>query len=183
MTPKVGTSRRTTQAQRASYAEAVGVYDPAGMIQHVTETLAAKGARVIDLFRAWDDDRNGMISRLEFRRALPMLGMKVDRLVVDQLFDSFDADKSGEISYEELKAKLTAALLAKSGAQLDEKLKAGAMGEITVEAKNKHALRKGPRTDGGSGVIGSQIKLLTGEGAPPIIDHLRRSAEESGACR
>ena len=49
-----------------------------------------------------DDDGNGTINKMEFRKVLPALGLQVDRAVAEELFDSFDADKSGEIDYKEL---------------------------------------------------------------------------------
>ena len=33
--------------------------------------------RVIDLFREWDEDGDGTVSKKEFRKALPMLGIQV----------------------------------------------------------------------------------------------------------
>ena len=48
-------------------AEADGeVVDAAAMVKGLTDALAAQMARVIDLFREWDDDGNGMVSKIEF---------------------------------------------------------------------------------------------------------------------
>jgi Ca2+-binding EF-hand superfamily protein len=101
-----------------------------------------------------------------------MLGFKVSKEVAEMLFDTFDDDRSGEISYEELRGKLRAALIKNAGIELDDALKAGAMGDIELQAKNKFALRKGP-TEGISGVLGSQTKLLTGPDAPPVVEQIR----------
>ena len=48
-------------------------------------------SRVVDLFRDWDDDRNGTVSRKEFRMVLPVLGLSVPRS---------EADGSLELLYE-----------------------------------------------------------------------------------
>ena len=34
--------------------------------------------RVIDLFREWDEDGDGTVSKKEFRKAVPMLGLDPD---------------------------------------------------------------------------------------------------------
>ena len=153
------------------------VYDPAVLVQRLTEALALQMARVIDLFREWDDDGNGLVSKVEFRRALPMLGLKVDRMIAEQLFDSFDEDRSGEISYDELQSKLRSAMMARAGIELDDALKAGAMGEIVLESKNKIALRTGP-AENISAALG-QTQIVTGEGAPPVVDQLRDALQKN----
>ena len=38
--------------------------------------------------QSWDEDGNGTISKPEFRKALPMLGIRVPTHEVDALFDS-----------------------------------------------------------------------------------------------
>ena len=39
-------------------------------IRQLRRMLASQAARVMDLFRRWDSDKNGMISRDEFKRAI-----------------------------------------------------------------------------------------------------------------
>eukprot|EP00964_Phaeocystis_antarctica_P107643 scaffold72325_cov28-Phaeocystis_antarctica.AAC.2 len=51
--------------------------------------------RVIDLFREWDEDGNGTVSKKEFRKAMPMLGLQLLVEEVDGLYDSWDPDGSG----------------------------------------------------------------------------------------
>ena len=90
----------------------------------------SQASRVIDLFKTWDVDGDGCITKGEsrtalpehapracapmciqltracawhvcageFRKALPELGLWADPAEVDALFDSFDADGSGEIT-------------------------------------------------------------------------------------
>ena len=76
------------------------------VIEQLRNALAKKFTRVIDVFKDWDDDGNGMVNRTEFRKALSVLGLRVERAVAEELFDSFDADGSGEIDYMELHQQL-----------------------------------------------------------------------------
>ena len=116
--------------------------------EQLRASLVARGERVVGLFRRWDLNGDGIISKEEvicntiapdcstsseansshvrllpippppshppfwarcaqFRAALPELGL-ISILVgqADDLFDQFDADSSGEISFHELHAML-----------------------------------------------------------------------------
>ena len=50
-----------------------------GVAEQLRDALKQQAARVIDLFREWDDDDNGIVSKKEFRKALPMLGVEAPR--------------------------------------------------------------------------------------------------------
>ena len=52
---------------------------------------------MIDLFKEWDEDSDGTVSKAEFRKAMPILGLAVPRREVDELFDSWDLDGSGAL--------------------------------------------------------------------------------------
>ena len=82
--------------------------DNASIIDQLMRALGAPGvmARVIDIFRAWDDDGSGTVFKREFGRALPMLGLHVDKKQAGELFDVFDDDQSGSIDYAEINKKL-----------------------------------------------------------------------------
>ena len=58
--------------------------------------------RLIDVFRAWDSDESGKISKKEFSAALATLGMNGDKEEVDRMFEEFDLNHDGELDYEEL---------------------------------------------------------------------------------
>ena len=61
--------------------------------------------RLGSLFASWDSDGNGRISMLEFRRALPELGVEgATEEDADVLFRQLDRDGSGQISANELRA-------------------------------------------------------------------------------
>jgi len=72
-------------------------------MRQMAEKLSGQAARVIDLFKKWDRDGDGSISKVEFRKAMPMLGITGHtQAEVDALFESFDPDGSGEITFREL---------------------------------------------------------------------------------
>ena len=70
--------------------------------EQIRDFLKFNKARVIDLFKAWDVDDDGSISKQEFRTAMALLGVKAHPRVVDSLFSMFDTDDSGELDFEEL---------------------------------------------------------------------------------
>ena len=95
--------------------------------------------RVIDLFKEWDDDNNGKVSREEFHRAMGEMKFEAPAEEIDKLFDEWDPDGSGFLELKELSK-----LLRRGGTiTLDEKLQAGAAGEIELESTTNIAIRKG----------------------------------------
>ena len=70
------------------------------------DALTKNAKRVVDLFREWDEDGDGTISKKEFRKAIPLIVLDVPKAAVDQLFDEWDPDRSGMISLSELIKKL-----------------------------------------------------------------------------
>ena len=63
--------------------------------------------RVIDLFREWDEDGDGTVSKKEFRKAMPLLGLSdVDPKEVDALFETLDTKGEGAIGHRELSRML-----------------------------------------------------------------------------
>eukprot|EP00928_Gymnodinium_smaydae_P083223 TRINITY_DN6646_c0_g3_i1.p1 TRINITY_DN6646_c0_g3~~TRINITY_DN6646_c0_g3_i1.p1 ORF type:complete len:2452 (-),score=696.63 TRINITY_DN6646_c0_g3_i1:107-7033(-) len=72
------------------------------VIVQLRQHLDAELLRVTDLFKRWDDDGSGEVSKREFRRALHALGMEASKEELEALFDSLDADASGSLEYGEL---------------------------------------------------------------------------------
>ena len=101
--------------------------------QQLREILNKNAVRVIDLFRQWDGDGDGKVSPKEFRIAIAALGYKAPRSDVDEVFAQLDADKSGEIDYNELNR----ALRRGGETTLDPSLMPGGAGELQLKAKNK----------------------------------------------
>ena len=101
--------------------------------QQLRDILSKNAVRVVDLFREWDEDGNGSVSKKEFRKAMPLLGFDAPRAVVDEVFDSFDPDGGGAISIDELNK----ALRRGGEVKLAADLQAGARGKIETASKNK----------------------------------------------
>ncbi|KAL1526364.1 hypothetical protein AB1Y20_015078 [Prymnesium parvum] len=104
-------------------------------------SLTANAARAVDLFKKWDADGDGAITRSEFHRAIPMLGIVAPPREIDRIFDEFDLDGSGDIS----SAELHHALRVGATVQLPPKLQAGGAGEIVLKAKTQQPLRSKPK--------------------------------------
>ena len=100
--------------------------------------MSKNAVRVIDLFHEWDDDGSGSISKKEFCKALPALGLECPMSEIESLFDSWDPDGSGAIELAELNKQLRRG----GEIELDASLQPGAAGEIVLECTNKVALRK-----------------------------------------
>ena len=53
------------------------------------------------LFKQWDDNNDGKVTKAEFRRAVPMLVGVIDpkptKADADRLFEAWDSDKGGSL--------------------------------------------------------------------------------------
>lgn len=79
------------------------VYDPnMPVVDQLRKALAESNTRVLDLFREWDGDNDGRISKKDFRVGFTKMAPDFPKDVVDATFDSFDPDGSGEIEFNEL---------------------------------------------------------------------------------
>lgn len=106
-------------------------------LKDLTAALVASAGRVLDMFRAFDADGNGQVTKAEMRAALPLLGFdSSNSTLIDEIFDKIDVDKSGSIEYAELGKTLR-----RDDIVLDSELQAGAV-KFDKEAKNKHELRR-----------------------------------------
>ena len=125
--------QRGTSLMKINLDEGAGAKPIAEQLRDI---LSKQAVRVIDLFREWDEDGDGTVSKKEFRKAMPMLGLEVPKKEIDALFDSWDPDGSGSLTLKELDKKL------RRGAevQLDDKLKARASPR-TAHAAHAHAGR------------------------------------------
>ena len=87
--------------------------------------------------REWDDDNSGAVSRDEFAKALPMLGLEASVEQINAIFDEWDPDKSGKLEIGELNSLL------RRRVELDPSLMPGAAGEIELGIDQRYAVRKG----------------------------------------
>ena len=74
--------------------------------EQLKEALTKNAIRVLDLFREWDVNGDGEVSKKEFRDAMPKLGFELPVKVIDDLFDSQDPDGSGVMDLKELQKML-----------------------------------------------------------------------------
>ena len=110
------------------------------MIEQLRTILFKNAVRIIDLFRDWDEDKNGLVDKKEFRRAMmALVDVGAHKRDVDRLFDSLDGDKSGSIEFAELNKLLRSG----NNAKLAKELQVGAAGKIELESKNKTSIRHG----------------------------------------
>ena len=69
--------------------------------------MEENSAKLIDLFREWDEDGDGAISKKEFRKAVAALGYDAPKKDINAAFDSLDDSGDGYIEYSELKSALS----------------------------------------------------------------------------
>ena len=60
----------------------------------------------MQLFREWDTDGDGTVSRKEFRRGVAALQLVASKLEVNALFSEYDLDQSGKLDMGGLQALL-----------------------------------------------------------------------------
>ena len=88
------------------------------------QTLLLQPERFIALLEEWDEDHSKSITKKEFRQGIAALGLKAHAAEVNSLFDAFDRDNDGSITFDELKGYFaTASALNAAGATEKEALK------------------------------------------------------------
>ena len=81
--------------------------------------LAASSTRMIDLFRDWDEDQNGVVDKGEFHAALTSMGMPGTKEEHDALFEMWDADNSGGVDFKEMSGALKRLEVARKASAVD----------------------------------------------------------------
>ena len=72
------------------------------MFKQLDKFLKKHGNEMSLLMRQWDENRDGRITKGEFKKALKYLGYEAGKGELDGLFDILDQDGSGYIDYAEL---------------------------------------------------------------------------------
>lgn len=81
------------------------------IFEQIRNNLAAQGKHPIDLFKDFDADGGGTLDREELGYLIHTLGgMRPSPDELGKLFDSFEHDESGNVSFKDLTAKLRAEL-------------------------------------------------------------------------
>ena len=107
--------------------------------EQLAAALRANATRVLDLFKSWDVDGNGEVSRREFHEAMPALGLEVPAADIDILFNEWDKDGGGAIGYRELKKILRTD--GKGGGKKIELSGNGSLSEQLAEALRANSSR------------------------------------------
>lgn len=104
--------------------------DAPPITEQIAAALRANAGKVMDLFREWDVDGDGQVSKKEFHRAMPALGLEVPKKEVDTLFDSWDKDGGGTLGYAELRK-----ILAQSPGARGARAKPGGAGRTSPTSR------------------------------------------------
>ena len=67
----------------------------------IRRALAANAVKVMDLFREWDSNGDGLLSYEEFTRAMPLMGIHADKAEYEDLFSQIDNDGDGIVTFKE----------------------------------------------------------------------------------
>ena len=70
-------------------------------LRDLRELLETHMSRIVDTFREWDTNNDGNLSRSEFRRAMPLLGIHAPQDELDELFAELDGDGDGVATFRE----------------------------------------------------------------------------------
>ena len=97
---------KTKRARKGGILGEVDFDEEKPLAPQLREALQKHAVRVLDLFREWDANGDGQISKKEFQKAMPMLGMDLPVKAVNDLFDQYDPDKSGVMEFAELQKML-----------------------------------------------------------------------------
>ena len=136
------------------------------------DALARDSARVVDLLREWDSDKNGVIDRKEFHRAIKALGFGAlaGKEDIDIVFDMLDESKDGLIEFKELNRML------RQSAEVDAAMAGGAQGRVALDSEVKAKLKRtsapsGNRAGGaGTSILASDVKATL---AREVLDQLK----------
>ena len=123
------------------------------------------------------------MSKKEFLKALPQLGIDVDKETASTLFDAFDPDGGGDISYKELSSKLHD----KDDAALEASIRKASQRSAALKKQRKTHLSKEERQGGAfalrDGPMGKSTTLqgldIDEESDVPVAQQLRNALSKN----
>lgn len=147
--------------------------DPVSMAREVSkeiqELLHESWSRVIDLFRRMDVDENGSISRDEFADGLAELGFAFsDEAELAAVFDQYDPDGSGAVTFEEMNTKLRAAARNEVGPPVEMEE------EPTLTAKEERVIPRVVKGMGDALMLSKELRLQLQRSWSRVIDLFRK---------
>ena len=140
--------------------------------EQLRAVLVAKAVRVVDLFRSFDDDESGCVSRKEFHIGMKQLGLDFPRAAMDVLYDEWDPDGSGHLELKEVSRQLRRG----NDITLAKELQVGAAGEIVLKSENDIKLRTAKKVQG-------QASIMQGvdiDESQPVAQQLRAALVAKG---
>ena len=160
------------------------------LLWSLKDALIRSSARVVDLFKKWDEDRSGKINKREFTHAVRALGFReINDEMAGQCFDQLDDDKSGELEYKELNLmlrkdhKAAVALKRATAKDVSSDSRAAKMTRKNMNANYESAkmaaLPPMARLDVGTGVsVADQLANILAENSVKLIDLFREWDED-----
>jgi Ca2+-binding EF-hand superfamily protein len=82
-------------------SEAFAFEGTLSIVTQIRRALAINAVRIMDLFREWDVDGDGLLTAEEFKQAMPLLGIHVAEEETRELFDTMDSDGDGIVTFKE----------------------------------------------------------------------------------
>ena len=192
----VGVDERATAGKLQLRREAVG---PGGFaldaglkldakrgnfVQQLRKMLKTHSLRVLDLFRAWDEDGNGLVDRDEFRRAMVALGLggtAMSKRDIESLFAAFDRECTGQIEYRNILRHLRpanplrfSATAAPGCSDRGLRLKASPRQKMICRAPPQpHAAsaHRKPQVTAGAAPLATWTPKAAGEASRPLAPH------------
>jgi hypothetical protein len=136
---------------------------------HLRKTLEQNRSRVMDVFRKWDADASGSVSKQEVRVALQKIeGLaNLPKQEADALFISMDIDGGGDVEFKELNRALRRTFeLQKPGAKAAQTIKTKKKEAESKEQQQKTGKRKGgaARTPAASAEQVEELMTLMADG-------------------
>ena len=144
------------------------------MTEQIATALRVNSARVLDLFREWDTNGDGEVSRKEFHEAMDHLGFEVPTAEVDKLFDEWDSGSKGSLGYKNL-TKILKAKPAPLPSKLSTKLKAAGLAStvaktVTMTPEEKEKAKRARM----GGILGD----VDFDEAKPLAPQLREALQK-----
>ena len=90
-----------SNAAAATPAAAVKIAPGPNALSRLYQLVSHNALMMQDLFKSWDANNDGRISKIEFAKGLAAMNYDAPKETVEALFVFMDKDKSGYLDYKE----------------------------------------------------------------------------------